>query len=70
MERSEAIKILNSHECICGKDKSVRAAFCQSCYWILPLDIRRSLYSQIGFGFEQAYSNAKAWLMYEVLERQ
>jgi hypothetical protein len=58
MTTIEAIEVLKSNECACGEGKHFRTAFCRSCYYKLPLTIRRALYARLGCGFEQAYDLA------------
>ncbi len=58
MTTIEAIEVLKNNQCRCGAGKQFKTAFCNQCYRSLPPSVRRSLYSRIGGGFEQAYELA------------
>lgn len=58
MSPQDSVDILKSETCFCGNEKDVRNAFCKHCYYRLTPAIRKALYQQIGFGFEQAYKLA------------
>lgn len=46
----------------CARPKRCMRAFCTDCYFKLPKEQQRALYDRIGFGFAEAYENAKEWL--------
>jgi len=58
----EAIAILMSTECDCGKSKPAKQVFCAACYRLLPKALQKRLYLKIGAGFEEAVSEAKEML--------
>ncbi len=68
--QSEANEILDSDRCVCGRAKGDRAAFCMADYFSLPYQLRQSLYSRVGRGFEEAYSAAKDIITAKYQERQ
>ena len=49
-------------KCRCGRGKVERQTFCIRCYRSLPKEMQRSLYRRLGFGYEEAYSAATAFL--------
>jgi len=56
------VNMLKSDECICGRWKRPKMAFCYQCYKRMPRDIQLALYNRIGAGFEAAYNEAVKWL--------
>lgn len=62
MKASEAIRTLNARECVCGKPKVRKTAFCGTCYARLTEKLKQGLWQRIGRGFEQAYEAARDWL--------
>lgn len=50
---------------ICGKDKRNIHAFCVGCYKLLPENLRYPLFKRPGEGFEEAYREAKEYLLME-----
>jgi hypothetical protein len=69
MDQSDSIMILYAERCaVCGRPKGPKTAFCKSCYFSLPAEVRKSLWMQVGAGFEDAYENAVAVLT-EMRER-
>lgn len=68
--RAEAEDILNDERCVCGRHKKLRDAFCKDDFFGLPYELRRSLYSRVGQGFEEAYSAAKDIIKIKYQERQ
>jgi len=57
--QAEANAILDDRKCVCGNHKGNRTAFCHKDYFELPYQLRQSLYSRVGQGFEEAYSAAR-----------
>jgi hypothetical protein len=55
MSVMEAINILRTTVCACGRAKKVRAAFCTRCWRQLSAATRDGLYQRLGRGFEAAY---------------
>lgn len=55
MTRQEAIEILTSLTCWCGRRKYREHAVCPHCWAKLTQDERDSLYLHLGKGFEIAY---------------
>ncbi len=62
MTTSEAINLLASKVCDCGRPKRRRTAFCPRCYAALPQELKERLWDRIGKGFEAAYEAARAFL--------
>lgn len=56
------LKELAGEECACGNQKSSGHSVCMRCYFALPGDMRKALYSRIGNGYEEAYEEAHSWL--------
>jgi hypothetical protein len=56
------IRMLQSNECLCGREKKPRHAFCYACYSALPGDVAALLYAQIGQGYEPNFEEAVKWL--------
>lgn len=56
------VSALQDIYCQCGRPKKKGEAFCNHCYFALPLDLRRFLYRRIGDGFEGAFAAAFEWL--------
>ena len=50
MTLKEQIKILKNEECVCGKRKIIKHAFCKSCFSYLGKTLQQDLY-RIGDGF-------------------
>ncbi len=42
----------------CAGEKKCRQTFCSACYYKLPEELRRSLYAQVGQGYERAVESA------------
>lgn len=60
------IDLFESEECLCGKGKNPKNAFCGGCYYKLPPDKRGALWRRFGNGFEEAVDDAVSWLQTEV----
>jgi len=60
------IKEFASNECLCGKPKKRGFSFCYKCYMALPHDLKRGVYQQLGFGYEEAFDEACEYLQSEV----
>ena len=58
----EAIDVLKSDKCDCGRGKAVKKVFCAKCYSKLPSCLKRVLYDKIGDGFEEAVYEAREYL--------
>lgn len=56
------VEELTSEECQCGKTKKSGFSFCYFCYYLLPRDMQRDLYNQLGHGYEEAYDAAVEFL--------
>ena len=65
-ERKFYLDTFKSDECLCGRSKKPRFAFCYQCYKKLPPDMQRALYKPFGGGYEQAFEAACKWLQSEV----
>lgn len=62
-----AVRDLAGEECAgCGGRKQKKHSFCRRCYYKLPVNLRRSLYTPIGGGYEDVYESAKELLRWEV----
>jgi hypothetical protein len=61
-DRKFYLQVLKSDACQCERPKQVRRALCFKCFYRLPGEIRRALYSRIGQGFEKAYEEAVRFL--------
>jgi hypothetical protein len=59
----ESLEILQSATCYCGKSKNKKWALCYSDYKVLPKQMQRDLYNNVGAGFEEAYEAAVDWLI-------
>jgi hypothetical protein len=58
-----SIKVLKSNECPgCDSYKAPKKAFCWKCWNRLPSFMQKSLYSQIGCGFEEALDESILYL--------
>ena len=49
----------------CGNAKPRFNAFCKPCYFKLDVPMRQALYKRFGQGFEEAYFEAKEYLIGE-----
>lgn len=49
----------------CGGKKSAKMSHCRKCYFKLPKGLRNRLYSRIGDGYEEAYTESLALLRKE-----
>lgn len=67
--QAEANEILNDRKCVCGNHKGDRTAFCHKDYFELPYQLRQSLYSRVGQGFEEAYSAARDIVEMKIAKR-
>jgi len=65
-DRKFYIKLYKSEECLCGKPKRSKYAFCWGCYRELPPNIKKNLYQSFGGGFEAAVDEAVKHLQTEV----
>lgn len=62
----QARQDLDSVKCgACGNAKVKRQAFCKVCYFKLDKDLRQQLYKSFNCGYEEAYIEAKDWLLAE-----
>jgi hypothetical protein len=59
----QAIAILTSDKCFCGKEKEKMKVFCLDCYMKLPVKMQHALYKKIGAGFEVAVDAATNYLL-------
>jgi predicted amidophosphoribosyltransferase len=48
---------------VCFRPKDRSRSFCRGCYYQLPSDLRSGLWRKFGQGYEEVYSEARAWLM-------
>lgn len=55
---TDLVRELVGTTCRCGRSKIEKRTFCATCYWSLPKDVRKRLYSRIGEGYEEAYAEA------------
>jgi len=62
MTNKDAIAILKSDKCFCGKKKEPMRVFCLDCYMKLPVKQQHALYKKIGAGFSEAVEAATNWL--------
>jgi hypothetical protein len=59
MDTRESLNNLGSSTCpACNNKKQVKQCFCRPCYFKLPVPMRTALYKRVGFGFEEAYTEA------------
>lgn len=49
----------------CGGKKLPGRSFCGACYHQLPHDLQRHLYYRLGDGYEEAYDEAREFLLAE-----
>ena len=69
--RAQALRDLEGPLCAaCGKAKMPKQSFCRPCYFSLPEDMRKALYRRFGSGYEEAYDDAKDWLIQERLAKE
>lgn len=52
--------------CVCGNAKAKGQSFCKSCYFKLDVPMRQALYKSFTHGYEEAYLEAKEWLVAEL----
>jgi hypothetical protein len=68
-EKLQILSELKSETCLCGKEKKSHAnrhrSFCRDCFYELPVDLRRRLYSKWGAGYVAAYVTAREYLNHE-----
>ena len=62
---AEALRVLVSGNCACGRRNGVRRAFCRECFELLTPGQQADLYKRIGHGFEKAYAVALQWIREE-----
>jgi hypothetical protein len=69
-ERTQALlDELIGQTCRCGSSKAMKQTFCRRCYYALPAALRNALYREMGYGYEQAYDEAVAYLLRSAKER-
>jgi len=61
-DRAFYVQELRGNECACGQIKSPGHSFCHRCYFQLPLEMKQSLYSKMGQGYEEVYEAAVKYL--------
>lgn len=54
MTQQELVRELHSESCRCGKTKRPGLTFCYRCFEVLPLSLKKALYSKMGAGYEEA----------------
>jgi hypothetical protein len=63
----QAWREFNESSCaVCNHPKKRCSAFCSSCYFKLDTGMRQALYKRFNFGFEDAYFEAKDYLIGEM----
>ena len=63
----QARQELDSIKCgICGNAKVRGQSLCKVCYFKLDMPMRQTLYKSFGHGYEEAYIEAKEWLLEEL----
>jgi hypothetical protein len=50
----------------CSNAKQAGQSFCRVCYFNLEVPLRQSLYKRFGHGYEEAYMEAKEYLVGEI----
>ena len=50
---------------VCGNAKAKSQSFCRPCYFKLTVEMRTALYKRFGSGYEEAYWEAKDYLIQE-----
>ena len=62
--KTEALRVLDSTECICGSGKDRHKSFCRACYFSLPKSIQLALIMSLGFqeGYASILAEACDWL--------
>lgn len=62
----QALRELDETICpVCKMAKASKQSFCRPCYFILSVAMRNSLYKRFGSGYEEAYFEAKEFLIAE-----
>ena len=56
------ISELAGEQCRCGKGKVPYKTFCVRCFGALPAATGHNLYRRVGHGYEEAYTEAVAFL--------
>lgn len=64
---AQAYRELGETKCAaCGKSKEPKKSFCASCYFSLPKQMQKSLYSVQPSQYASNYDAAKDWLRLEL----
>ncbi len=58
LRRFEILDSFKSTTCQCGAIKKARQSHCSKCYFILPKELRSSLYQPFGSGYEEAFEKS------------
>lgn len=61
-ERLRILRELQTVKCFCGRKKGPMKTFCPRHYSSLPPQMQKALYVDFGKGYEEAYTEARAWL--------
>lgn len=48
---------------VCGGQKNTRDGLCRRCYHSLPSDLRTAMWRRFGSGYEQAFIEARRYLV-------
>ena len=63
MITKEILDDFMGNECVCRKSKGTRMSFCLECYHALPEHLQQALYRRFGSGYEEAYVEARAYIV-------
>jgi hypothetical protein len=53
---------LLGNECLCGREKREKNAFCYRCYRALPPEMQKALYRSMYDGYDEAFEEAHRYL--------
>jgi len=63
---AEAVRVLDSTECLCGRVKTRGHSFCRPCYFALPAQTRQKLYTPLSEGYAEIWDEARCYLQAQV----
>jgi len=60
--QAEALRVLDSTDCICGSGKDNGKPFCRACFFALPAGLRVKMYNTFSEGYAEDWDEARDWL--------
>jgi hypothetical protein len=66
LTNADAVRMMQSDECVCGAKKKPGRSHCRACYYALPLGKQRALWKKVFKGYLEAFKDSLVWLLERV----